>query len=59
MNASLNITKIRLKSHNVCFPGVSLLGIPEYLKQIPSEALTHKLLMCYLEKLTVLVWISV
>lgn len=47
MSASLNITKIGVKSDNIFFPGVSLLRIPEYFKQIPSEALAHKLLKLY------------
>lgn len=47
MNASLNITKMGVKSDTVHFPGVSLLRIPEYFKQTPFEAPTHKLFKIY------------
>lgn len=47
MSASLNITKMGAKSDMVRFPGVSLLGIPEYFKQTLSEAPTHKLFKLY------------
>lgn len=44
MNASLNITKMGVKSNTAHFPSVNLPRIPEYFKQTPSEAPTHKLI---------------
>lgn len=46
MNERLNITKMGVKNDGICFPGVSLLRIPEYLKQTLSEA--HKLFKHYI-----------
>jgi len=47
MIASLNITKMGVKYDMLCSPGVSSLRIPEYFKQAPSEAPTHKLFKLY------------
>lgn len=52
MNTSLNITKMGVKSDTICFPGVSLLRVPEYFKQTPYETTTNKLFKLH----NVLLW---
>lgn len=62
MNASLNTTKVGVKSNMVCFPAVSLQRIPEYfmkhhLRIQPTNFLSF--IMCFLEKLILMVYIQV